>query len=805
MLNGLSRLCRTGLLSTITFLALPLLAAAPASASIVYSGVLNVAAPAAPPGGAGLYINFETGAISTTRPGIGNDFDLLIIGDAPTFATISGGSIFLVSLTGTFPPQASNLPLGTEVGPATVGGGLPGGTATGSATPTLGQWPFFQQSIIGFSFKTAANQTRYGWARFQVGGDMTVRTLVDYAWENSDDGFGGGNPINVGDTGSVVPPPFFAVITSPDSNWVVDATTITLTGLAVADASCGAISYQWQRNGVDLAEGPGGASPGGGYVAGVTSTTLNIYALTTSDSGVYTLVATTPSCGVRTSTAASLVVYESNLWTVSTLQPLGASRSWAYGISGPQLQSGEATFDGLARAVLVNSSAGTWINLHPVEVQANSTSSARGMAMDQIAGITTIVNPFPIGNRSVATLWTRTAGVWTWNNINPVPPAVASPATFSIANATDGVQQVGAATVGGQQVAALWSGTGNSFVSLNPAGSIQSEAKGVRNGQQVGSAFFGGAGGGQRAGVWTGTAASWVSLNPPGATTSVATGTDGTQQVGYASITSGADRASLWTGTPGSWVDLHPSGSGTSRAQAVANGQQVGIASFGGRGMAAIWTGSASSYVNLHAYLPATFIQSQAESIWSQGDSTYISGVAIDAVTELPVAVMWTKCTAAGIGTHPSPISTCTDIAISFAISASGTPPFTYQWSRNGTPIDPQANASAATATLTIPSVQVGDSGSYSCTITNACGSATSNAATLAVTQCCGRSDVAGPGQSVGPDGELTADDIIVFLNWFFAGDSRADVAGPGQSTIPDGEFTADDIIVFLNAFFAGC
>jgi len=745
MLNGLSRLCRTGLLSTITFLALPLLAAAPASASIVYSGVLNVAAPAAPPGGAGLYINFETGAISTTRPGIGNDFDLIIIGDAPTFATISGGSIFLVSLTGTFPPQASNLPLGTEVGPATVGGGLPGGTATGSATPTLGQWPFFQQSIIGFSFKTAANQTRYGWARFQVGGDMTVRTLVDYAWENSDDGFGGGNPINVGDTGSVVPPPFFAVITSPDSNWVVDATTITLTGLAVADASCGAISYQWQRNGVDLAEGPGGASPGGGYVAGVTSTTLNIYALTTSDSGVYTLVATTPSCGVRTSTAASLVVYESNLWTVSSLQPLGASRSWAYGISGPQLQSGEATFDGLARAVLVNSSAGTWINLHPVEVQANSTSSARGMAMDQIAGITTIVNPFPIGNRSVATLWTRTAGVWTWNNINPVPPAVASPATFSIANATDGVQQVGAATVGGQQVAALWSGTGNSFVSLNPAGSIQSEAKGVRNGQQVGSAFFGGAGGGQRAGVWTGTAASWVSLNPPGATTSVATGTDGTQQVGYASITSGADRASLWTGTPGSWVDLHPSGSGTSRAQAVANGQQVGIASFGGRGMAA------------------------------------------------------------GIGTHPSPISTCTDIAISFAISASGTPPFTYQWSRNGTPIDPQANASAATATLTIPSVQVGDSGSYSCTITNACGSATSNAATLAVTQCCGRSDVAGPGQSVGPDGELTADDIIVFLNWFFAGDSRADVAGPGQSTIPDGEFTADDIIVFLNAFFAGC
>ncbi|MCP9874377.1 FG-GAP-like repeat-containing protein [Synechococcus sp. Cruz CV-v-12] len=34
----------------------------------------------------------------------------------------------------------------------------------------------------------------------------------------------------------------------------------------------------------------------------------------------------------------------------------------------------------------------------------------------------------------------------------------------------------------------------------------------------------------------------------------------------------------------------------------------------------------------------------------------------------------------------------------------------------------------------------------------------------------CGPSDIAGPGQSIGPDGILTADDIIVFLNRFFSG-----------------------------------
>lgn len=67
------------------------------------------------------------------------------------------------------------------------------------------------------------------------------------------------------------------------------------------------------------------------------------------------------------------------------------------------------------------------------------------------------------------------------------------------------------------------------------------------------------------------------------------------------------------------------------------------------------------------------------------------------------------------------------------------------------------------------------------------------------------KADVAGPNQSVGPDDLLTADDIIVFLGWYFANDLRADVAGPDQSTTPDGVLTADDIIVFLGRYFAGC
>jgi hypothetical protein len=63
--------------------------------------------------------------------------------------------------------------------------------------------------------------------------------------------------------------------------------------------------------------------------------------------------------------------------------------------------------------------------------------------------------------------------------------------------------------------------------------------------------------------------------------------------------------------------------------------------------------------------------------------------------------------------------------------------------------------------------------------------------------------DVAGSGQTEGLDGQLTADDIIVFINWFFASDDRADIAGAGQTAGADGQYTADDIIVFINEFFA--
>ena len=68
------------------------------------------------------------------------------------------------------------------------------------------------------------------------------------------------------------------------------------------------------------------------------------------------------------------------------------------------------------------------------------------------------------------------------------------------------------------------------------------------------------------------------------------------------------------------------------------------------------------------------------------------------------------------------------------------------------------------------------------------------------------RADVAGVGGIAGGDGQLSADDVIVYLGAFFRGDtSIADLTNLGGAGGPDGVISADDLIAFLSAFFTGC
>ncbi|NSW89292.1 MAG: InlB B-repeat-containing protein, partial [Firmicutes bacterium] len=71
---------------------------------------------------------------------------------------------------------------------------------------------------------------------------------------------------------------------------------------------------------------------------------------------------------------------------------------------------------------------------------------------------------------------------------------------------------------------------------------------------------------------------------------------------------------------------------------------------------------------------------------------------------------------------------------VTFTVTAAGDAPLSYQWKKNGNSLIDEGNISgAATSTLTINSAQAYDAGSYTCYVSNAAGSETSDAATLTV------------------------------------------------------------------------
>ena len=83
------------------------------------------------------------------------------------------------------------------------------------------------------------------------------------------------------------------------------------------------------------------------------------------------------------------------------------------------------------------------------------------------------------------------------------------------------------------------------------------------------------------------------------------------------------------------------------------------------------------------------------------------------------------------ITTHPVSQTVSVGQPATFSVTASGTPPLSYQWQRNGVNIP-----NATSATYTLASAQISDSGArFRARVTNGFGSVTSNEAVLTVTQ----------------------------------------------------------------------
>lgn len=93
-----------------------------------------------------------------------------------------------------------------------------------------------------------------------------------------------------------------------------------------------------------------------------------------------------------------------------------------------------------------------------------------------------------------------------------------------------------------------------------------------------------------------------------------------------------------------------------------------------------------------------------------------------------PVVVGIDLTSPAEIVTQPVAQATTVGIGVTFSVTATGTPAPTYQWRRDGEPID-----GATGATLMIANPVVADSGSYDVVVTNSTGAVTSAAVSLVV------------------------------------------------------------------------
>ena len=162
-------------------------------------------------------------------------------------------------------------------------------------------------------------------------------------------------------------------------------------------------------------------------------------------------------------------------------------------------------------------------------------------------------------------------------------------------------------------------------------------------------------------------------------------------------------------------------------------------------------------------------------------------------------AVTLTVQPGTAISQQPTSVVTCTGGTATFTVVASGSTPPTYQWRKDTVII-----GGATSASLVIAPVGAGDVATYDCVVTADCGVVTSSPAMLTI-NCPNAADVAGFGNSLGCDGQLTVDDLVVYLAQFFASNvAIADIIGSGGGP-PDGQVTVDDLVRFLSVYFAGC
>jgi len=384
-------------------------------------------------------------------------------------------------------------------------------------------------------------------------------------------------------------------------------TTIALSAQVIGG---GTITYQWQKDGFDLADGP---SAGGGTIAGANTDTLNITSSGSDDAGQYTLIATN-SCGSVISTTSYISIRippdVSTNWIWTSLHPSYAEHSYAQGVDNG-IQVGRAVFDtpdynNIDHPMKWAGTAASGINLTPAGSQGGSISDFAG---DKLVGwwwapIQCYVN------HQWQTCYYRRGARWDLNG-NFYETSY-SGFEYTNMSATDGVSIVGTGATDDDvgnvyNKAVIWQApTFEHAMSIHPAGIPDSFCNAVDGEHQFG--YIGLPFASIHAAKWTGSGASFVDMHPDGYINSIIVDASDNQQVGVVNQWNDP-HAVIWNGTPNSIVDINPDGATSSGVTACDSGLQIGNVSFpdGLPSHPGVWAGSKESFADLSGIVPAGY------------------------------------------------------------------------------------------------------------------------------------------------------------------------------------------------------
>ena len=525
------------------------------------------------------------------------------------------------------------------------------------------------------------------------------------------------------------------ITTPPTSQTVTAGANVSFTVVASGTAPLG---YQWRLNGANL--------------AGATSATLTLTSVTTGQSGGSYSCVVSNSAGTATSSAATLTVNPAIIAPTITTPPANQSVTAGANVSFTVTASGSAPLAYQWRLNGANIAGATSATLTLSAVTIGQSGGSYSCVVTNAAGSAT---------SSAATLTVTAAAIAPTIATQPVNQTVTAGnnASFTVvANGTaplsyqwrlNGANIVGAtsATLSLTSVTTGQSGGSYSCVVTNIAGSVTSSAatltvnaapiaptittqpvsRSVTAGTNV-SFTVAASGTAPLSYQWRLNGANLAGATSATLTlTSVTTGQSGGSYSCLVSNVAGTATSSVAVLTVNA-APVAPTITTQPASQTVTAGNNASftVVASGTAPLSYQWRLNGANIVGATS---ATLTLSSVTTGQSGGSySCFVSNVAGTVTSSAAILTVNAAAVAPTITTQPVSRTVTAGTNVSFTVAATGTAPLNYQWRFNGANI-----VGATSATLTLTSVTTGQSGSYSCVVTNAGGSATSAEAVLTV------------------------------------------------------------------------